>query len=177
MSSILHGVVKGVYYCNQERTDQLNDRLYKRNIPSATLQPAFSLRPVSTKYENMGIFDRRPQSNVHIKRQPTFNLQNTFNPGNSTAPWSGYATNINEESKMRNQFFALQKCEQSNWVPSSTSDLYNVDVVGRQEKQTHPYLFKEENYEQFNPNTQQLGYHLWNNHTRQQLKQCDKQCD
>jgi hypothetical protein len=173
MSSILHGVVKGVYYCNKDRTEELNERLYKRNIPSATLQPSYSLRPASTKYDHMSIFDRRPSSSVPIQRQPTYSVNNTFNPGNAVAPWSGYASNINNESIIRNQFFALQKCEQSNWVPSSNSDLYNVVVVGRNEPHTHPYLFKEENYEQFNPNTQQLGYNLWNNHTRQQLKECD----
>jgi hypothetical protein len=170
----MHGLVKGVYYCNQERTDELNERLYQRNIPSAELQPTFSLRPASTKYDHMGIFDKRPKSNVEIKRQPTFNVQSTFNPGNSIAPWSGYSTNINDESKLRNQYFALQRCEQSNWVPSSNSDLYKVVAVGRQEVQPFPHLFTEEKYTQFNPNTDNLGYELWNNHTRQQLKNNNK---
>lgn len=174
LQNALHGVINGVYYCNLDRTEQLNERLYKRNIPSGTLQPSFSLRPVSTKYDYMSIFDRRPQSNVEIQRQPAFNNQHTFNPGNSVAPWSGFATNVNQESKLRNQFFALQKCEQSNWVPSSNSDLYNTVVVGRNETQPHPYLFKEENFQEFNPNSQELGYNLWNNHTRQQLKHTEK---
>lgn len=173
MTDSLNKVVKGVYYCNQERANELNERLYKRNIPSSVLQPSFSLRPASTKYDHMSIFDKRTgnqSTSVQIKRQPTFNVNTTFNPGNSTAPWSGYATNVNDESKLRNQFFALQKCEQSNWVPSTNSDLYNVVVVGRKENQAFPYLFAQDTYNQFNPNTQNLGNDLWNNHTRQQLK-------
>lgn len=172
----LYGVVNGVYHCNLARTEELNNRLYKRNIPSASLQPAFSLRPVSTKYDMMGIFDKRPKSNVPINRQPAYNIGYTFNPGNAVAPWSGYATNVNDESRLRNQFFALQKCEQSSWVPSTNSDLYNTVVVGRNEVQTHPQLFTEERFSEFNPNTQQLGFNLWNNHTRQQLKE-NGQCD
>lgn len=170
MSGHLNGVVRGIYYCNQERTNEINKRLYERNIPSTDLQPAFSLRPVSTKYDYMGIFDKRPKANVAIKRQSIFNVETTFNPGNSTAPWSGYSANVNDESKLRNQFFALQKCEQSSWVPSTNSDLYNVVAVGRQEIQPFPSLFTEQTYTEFNPNTQKIGNDLWNNHTRQQLK-------
>jgi hypothetical protein len=80
-----------------------------------------------------------------------YNPEYVFNPGNAVAPWSGYATAVNVESTLRNQFFALQKCGQSEYVPSSKSDLYNVRIDSRQIEQTHPLLFKTEKFAPMNP--------------------------
>ena len=118
-----NGVINGLYTCNQERTQQLNDRIFSRNIPSSQLQMQFSSRPVSTKYATMPIVNPRAKSQIPINVAPTYETTEVFNPGTS-APWSGFPTKIDDESKLRNQFFALQKCEQSEYVPSSTSDLY-----------------------------------------------------
>ena len=74
----------------------------------------------------------------------------------------------------RNQFFALQKCEQSDFVPKSTSDLYQTKVDFVPQKQSHPLLFEKPDLEPFNPNVQNLGNDLFNNHTRYQLK--DSSC-
>ena len=122
----MYGVVNGVYYCNNDRVDELNARISERNIPSQKLQSQFDIRPVSSKYAMMPIFDRRATPTVPIERMPTYDLANTFNPGNAQAPWSGYATNIDDDSKLRNQFFALQKCDQAYYIPPTTSDMYKV---------------------------------------------------
>ena len=175
----MYGVVNGVYFCNNDRDTELNRRLMERNIPSAPLQPQFSQRPVSTKYALLPIVDRRPKAKVGLENYTNFTVNKVFNPGNTQSPWQGFARKIDTESSLRNQFFALQKCEQSNWVPASNSDLYKVDAVGRQEKQTFPLLFKEEKFAPFNPNTCNLGKDLFNNSVRVQLKDsncCDKKC-
>lgn len=165
----MYGVVKGIYYCNIESNEELNNRLSERNIPSVPLQPNFGIRSVSTKYSTMPIFDRRATPTFPIERQPTYNVTNVFNPGDSKSPWSGFATNINNESSLRNQFFALQKCEQSSYVPSTSSDMYNVVVGGRNETQPFPGLFKETKFNSFNPNTCEIGKDVFNNFTREQL--------
>ena len=165
-----NGVVNGVYYCQQERTEQLSQRMFMRNIPSCPLQPQFSIRPVSTKYDCMSVVDRRPKPRVDIVKRPTYNLKNNFNPGNAQAPWSGFASHINDESRLRNQFFALQKCEQSEFVPSSKSDLYQTKIDYKPIKQTHPLLFERQDFEDFNPNVHNLGNEFFNNSTRSQLK-------
>ena len=178
--SEIKGVVDGVYYCQQSRTEALNERLYMRNVPSRQLQPNFSMRPVSTKYDCMSIMDRRASSKIPIIEEPTYDIRTTFNPGNAEAPWSGFATNVNEESKLRNQFFALQNCEQANYVPSTTSDMYTVKVSGREEKCVFPNLvesgsnalgsiYVDPKLAPFNPNTCNIGKKLYNNHTRQQI--------
>lgn len=158
----------GLYYCNIERDNELNTRLFNRNVPSAMLQPQFSMRPVSSKYATLPILDGFKPSTVQINRLPTYSVKQVFNPG-SSAPWSGFSKNINTESTLRNQFFALQHCDQSKYIPSSTSDMFSVEVTGRKETQPFPGLFDEKPFEKFNPNTCNVGGNLFNNSTREQL--------
>lgn len=164
-----NGIVEGLYTCQQDRNQQLNERISSRNIPSSQLQMQFSSRPVSTKYATMPIVNPRTKAKVPINIQPTYQTTQVFNPG-SSAPWAGFPTKIDDESKLRNQFFALQKCEQSEYVPSSTSDLYEVAVTSRPVAQPHPGLFETDDLAPFNTNPCNLGKNLLYNHTRQQVK-------
>ena len=68
----MNGVINGVYYCNNERVDELNERIASRNIPSQKLQAQFDVRPVSTKYAMMPILDRRAVPTVHIEKMPNY---------------------------------------------------------------------------------------------------------
>jgi len=172
MSGKLYGVIDGVYYCGNDRVDELNNRISARNIPSSAIRPAqIHTRAVSTKYAIMPILDQRAKSNVPLQNYPTYNTATTFTPGvERNAPWSGFATNVNLESSLRNQFFALQKCEQSNYVPGSNSDMYSVTVSGRNVEQPFPELFSTPQMESFNPNTCNIGRNIFDNCTRQQVK-------
>ena len=130
----MYGVVDGVYYCNKESLDEINTKIAKRNIPSAPLKPEFSSRPVSTKYAILPIVDRRAPVNVPFKEYELYNVEKIFNPGTAQAPWEGFAANINVDSALRNQFFALQKCPEAYFIPSSSSSLYNsyLAINGKQ---------------------------------------------
>ena len=157
------------------RTEELNDRLYQRNIPSTDLQPQFGIRAVSTKYAMMPILDRRTQPTEPINNIPTYDPYATFNPGNATAPWSGFAANVNNESKLRNQFYALQRgCGQSTFIPSTTSDMYEVNIpmpLQNTAEQSFPYLFEKSSFENFDPCFSGGGANLFDNCTRYQLKE------
>ena len=168
----MYGVVEGAQFTNQRRSAELNERISVRNLPSAPLQQHFSIRPVSTKYDMMSIIDRRAKPSVPIQRVPTHNVATNFNPGTAQAPWEGFASNINDESTLRNQFFAIQNCEQAVYVPSSKSDLYEVKVGGRQEMQPHNGLFEEPDLAPFNPNPDManVGHNMFHNNTREQVK-------
>lgn len=168
----MYGVVDGVYFKNLERTAELSERMYNRNVPSGILQPQFSSRPVSTKYDIMPVFDRRKEATVSINQQPVYNVQNVFNPGTAQAPWSGFCAKVNDESTLRNQFFALQNAGQSEYIPASTSELYQyaVQSSSNQEEQPFPLLFSSHNLDDFNPNTHGIAKETFSNHTRQQLK-------
>jgi hypothetical protein len=155
-------------------TNETNNRIYNRNIPSQPLQPYLDVRPVMTKYSIMPIVDPRKENKVKLNQLPNYNVHNVFNPGNTQSPWSGY--NVNNESILRNQIFALQKCSQTEYVPNSNSDLYKWSFKpSTNTKQTHELLFQETNFNDFDPNPDKLGFGLFHNATRVQLKDLTSQ--
>jgi hypothetical protein len=159
--------------CNSDVQKATNHRIYDRNIPSQFLQPYLSVRPVMTKYSIMPIVDPRAPINVPMIQMPVYNSEKVFNPGNTQSPWSGFAAAINTESELRNQIYALQSCSQAVYVPNSTSDLYQYSfATQRPDKHLQPFqgLFQEEHFNSFNPNTENVGNGLFNNYTRQQLR-------
>ena len=137
---------------------QTNQRIYSRNVPSQMLQPYIDVRPVMTKYSYFPIVDPRKNINVPLQQMPTYNVHQTFNPGNRQAPWSGYATNVNIESELRNQIYALQKCSQSVYVPSSTSDLYNYHFQTKTQPNPHDLLFQNETFSRTFPISERWEY-------------------
>jgi hypothetical protein len=167
--------------CNQLNVakihEETNTRIYDRNIPSQMLQPYIDVRPVMTKYSYFPIVDPRKNNSVPLTVQPTFNPHAVFNPGNTTSPWSGFASNVNTESELRNQIYALQKCSQSVYVPSSKSDLYNYGFTPKPTPQSHSLLFEKDSFSQFNPNpdSKTVGAEMFFNSTRVQVRDMTKQ--
>lgn len=148
--------------------------MYDRNIPSQPLQAYINVRPVMTKYSILPIVDPRASVSVPMKQSPIYNSKQVFNPGNTQSPWSGYASNINVESDLKGQIFALQKCSQSIYVPQSTSDLYQYSFQpSPASRQEIPFsdLYTSYKFDAFNPNPENLaGKDKFFNCTRQQLK-------
>ena len=129
-----------------------NERIFARNFPSQNMQSYLSVRPVMTKYSILPIVDPRKGTKVPLIQQPIFNPHTTFNPGNSQSPWSGFASSVNTESELRNQIYALQKCSQSVYVPSSKSDLYQYSFQPKNNVQPqHSLLFEQDRFSDFNP--------------------------
>jgi hypothetical protein len=108
---------------------------------------------------------------------PTYNVDEVFNPGNTQSPWSGFASNINTESELRNQVYALQKCSQAVYVPNSNSDLYKYRFQTKSQYNPHELLFRNETFESFNPNPapELCGSGLFYNNTRCQIRDMTKQ--
>ena len=164
-----------------------NERIFSRNIAytdsvdGATekvwLQPYLNVRPLNTKYTHLPIVEPRViHHGVSLNNYPVYNSEQIFNPGNRNAPFSGYAANINIESELKGQIYALQKCSQATYVPKSTSDLYQYSLFtssgasGASEQNTHELLFKKEQFKKSNPNPYSniVGVQLWSNATRVQ---------
>jgi len=162
---------------NSQIHTQTNERIYNRNIPSQMLQPYLDARPVMTKYSHLPIVDPRKPTTVPLQQMPTYNVHNIFNPGNTTSPWSGFASNINKESELRNQIYALQKCSQAVYVPSSKSDLYDYAFKTKTQSSPHDLLFKQEHFSEFNPNpsTKIVGSGIFMNSTRVQVRDLTNQ--
>ena len=161
--------------CSQIQAET-NKRIWDRNIPSQPLQPYLDVRPVLTKYSYFPIVDPRKETKVPLVQMPTFNVHKTFNPGNTQSPWSGFASNINKESELRNQIYALQKCSQSVYVPNSNSDLFNYKFKTEKQSNPHELLFQKEIFPQFNPNPEPeiVGASAFNNSTRTQIRDLTK---
>lgn len=164
--------------CVSKIHEQTNTRIYDRNIPSQMLQPYLDFRPVMTKYSYLPIVDPRRQNKVPLQQMPTYNVNNVFNPGNTQSPWSGFASNINLESELRNQIYALQKCSQAVYVPTSNSDLYKYNFSTTNNlSQPHNLLFQDQSFSPFNPNpnTEIVGGGMFFNSTRTQVKDLTNQ--
>lgn len=146
---------------------QTNTRIYDRNLPSSMLQPYLDVRAVSTKYSILPVVDPRKKNSVKLNVQPTYNVGRTFNPGNDSGPWSGYASEVNTESELRNQIYALQKCSQSVYVPNSTSDLYQYGFTpNKVTVQPFPDLFSHKPFPEFNPAPENIAQTIFHNSTR-----------
>ena len=102
----MYGVVKGVYYQNQERLDELNNRIMSRNIPSEGLEQVYDPRPSHTRRVFMPIVDQLAFSKTPRQSKDAYNQHGQFNPGTS-APFSGYATFIDQETRLKNIFMPL----------------------------------------------------------------------
>ena len=154
-----------------------NQRIYSRNIPSQMLQPYLDVRPTMSKYSYFPIVEPRAKINVPLQQMPIYNIHNVFNPGNTQSPWSGFSTNVNIESELRNQIYAIQKCSQATYVPKSNSDLYTYNFKTPSQPNPHQLLFQENSFEQFNPNpdTNLCGSALFYNNTRCQVKDMTNQ--
>jgi hypothetical protein len=163
--------------CVADIHKQTNQRIYDRNIPSQMLQPYIDVRPVMTKYSYFPIVDPRKEINVPLQQMPTYNVGKVFNPGNTVSPWSGFASNINLESQLRNQVYALQKCSQAEYVPSSNSDLYEYKFKTTKNPNPHELLFQKDTFSQFDPNPEPsiVGSGIFYNNTRSQVRDMTKQ--
>jgi hypothetical protein len=165
------------HICNSKIHEETNTRIYDRNIPSQMLQPYLDVRPVMTKYSHFPIVDPRKSLNVPLEQMPTYNVNKVFNPGNSMAPWSGFASNVNTESELRNQIYALQKCSQAAYVPNSNSDLYDYKFKSVRQNNPHELLFQNDSFSGFNPNPddKKVGSAIFMNNTRVQVRDMTKQ--
>jgi hypothetical protein len=110
---------------NFDYDNELNKRLETRNIPSESLQPLYDFRPLSTKYTIFHTADKSSRTD-HV--QYNYNPYEIFNPGDR-APIDYYMKNVDVESTLRSQFFALQNGPQSVYVPELNSQLYENSMA------------------------------------------------
>ena len=70
--------LKDVYYCQQERTQELSDRMYSRNMPSHQLGAAYFARPVDTYATVLPVIDCRKPATVTKAHFPVYNHKVMF---------------------------------------------------------------------------------------------------
>jgi len=168
---------------NDERSQSINKRLLSRIQPSHILQPYFDPRPQETKYTKMPIYKKPSISFPVDKLTPIkrgshiYNLSTQFNPGDN-APYEGYAINVDNESTLKNIFLVNQKhSTQSHYIPSSTSDLYNITLPVSIHNDNNIHHYVQQSYNPIFTNGHDLDYiqytnnnPTFNHHSRQHIK-------
>tara|TARA_B100000795_G_scaffold256417_1_gene228813 strand:- start:2003 stop:2506 length:504 start_codon:yes stop_codon:yes gene_type:complete len=157
--------------CNIDRTHDLSRRINKRMYPTNPIPVGFSPRPVQTKQVQFPILDCRKKPTVPLEDRGVFCEKRIFTPGDS-APFNGYMSKVDDESKLYNIIFPDQPGFQSKFIPGMESDLYINEylVKGREEVNPYPGLFHTEKFNESNNQSDQIGFKTFNNHTRQQTK-------
>lgn len=172
LSTPIPGIPPGISFGQNERVDELNDRIHSRHFSDIPLAPQFDPRPVPTKYSLFPIVNRRTESSVKIAPEITHQVELNFNPGTHNAPPSGYLQNIDVETGLRNQSVALQHgAYQGVYIPSTQSDLYKVTVPSVPGiPQPHPDLFSRDTFQSTPFHHGKIGVDRFHNYTRTQLR-------
>jgi hypothetical protein len=171
-----YGVSDALLHGQYDRVNEINDKIYERNIPTLhnnNLETNFDIRSVPTR--NCFVF---PILDKKTNIPPLKNVQkveDSFMPVHSKGPVKKYLENIHIESELRNQIYALQHgAEQSQYVPSSKSELFKVPIpiTTNHIKQPFEGLFHRESYHTTGNdfvNKSQMGKKLFNNCTQTQM--------
>jgi hypothetical protein len=165
----------GILYGQNARVDELNTRILSRFSCDTPLQANFDVRPVPTKYARFPVIDRITQPKIGIKDRGDFRVSDTFAPVQSRGPVDGYFSQVDKESTLRNQFFAIQAAPQSTYIPRSDSDLYKVKMPkpSVSEPQPHMGLFDRYQMDVLAPGRNidpKIGHKTFMNDTRVQLR-------
>jgi len=133
----LYGVADGISYGQNARVDELNGRSLARFNTDIPLRPNIEFRSVPTKYARFPLIDRRTEAKVPIKQYPVYSTETSFSPMQSRGPVDGF--DVASESVLRNQYFALQRAPQAEYIPDSTSDLYKTTVPNSSNPVDQPF--------------------------------------
>jgi len=172
-SDKIFGLETGIKYGQNARVDELNDRALARFIPDSPLQPNINRRPIPTKYARFPIIDRVAEAHIPIRTYLDYSASSDFAPIQGNGPFSGFK--VCDESNLRNQYFALQSSPQAAYIPSSSSDLYNVTMAQDSRPEPQPFLGLFDNY-RMNPLATvrnadpKIGSDMFLNNTRVQLR-------
>ncbi len=172
----IYGIPEGILYGQNNRVDELNDRIHSRITSDYNLAPNFTPRATPTRQTLLPIIPHVRPANVYIKPTPDHYVNLNFNSSTTRGPPSGYINNVDIETSLRNQNTVLQRgAPQGIYIPSSKSELFNVRVPASSitSAQPFPNISKTERiYTQIPPSllNNQIGVDRFNNHTRTQLR-------
>jgi hypothetical protein len=166
----------------QLKHNQINNEIMKRNIPSQPLQPYFDIHGVNTRYVVQPKYDfstppcilpkgDNGDKNIQLS---TYDTSTYFYPGNRKAPFSGFSSNINTESELRNQHVKLSKTDNNKYVPHSKSNLYNFTMTTSKlqgpSSGLNPHFLLFQDYDKLCSNNHQSqstdNVCMFNNHSR-----------
>jgi hypothetical protein len=119
----------------QLKHNQINNEIMKRNVPNQPIQIYFGIPSVNTRYVIQPKYDfstppcmlpkkdNGERLGISSLQHSTYNTNTYFYPGDRKAPFSGFSSNINIESELRNQHVRLSRTDNHAYVPTSKSNL------------------------------------------------------
>jgi len=147
------GIIRGLYYGQNERVDEINARFQERQFPNVGLPPNYDPRPASTKFTLFPIVDMRKQtmySSVPFERDQT-NTRYVYNTGTQNGPPMTKIALVDTETDLYGQ--SRKRIDQI-YIPCKQSDFYKVLITPPSKtcaatingEEPHPNLFKKETY-------------------------------
>jgi hypothetical protein len=152
-------------------SNYINKRILERTMQFENIEALISPRPQSTVCT-------MPLDNIILNescRSIILNYENTnsttsdTNTCNIDGKWCKYVNNIDTESILKNQVYALQHAPHTKYVPDSSSELYKSNTIKTYNKNAKQSTHSNIN----NPNNPNIESHistLFNQDTRQILK-------
>jgi hypothetical protein len=149
--NILPSITTPLVKNNEWHLDELNLRLSSRIYPDYVVPLSIDPRAIETRQTVLGksTDPRNVLPSVDIVRYPVANssVADNFIAGDRGEP-NWFLSNINTETILRNQCFALQKggvAPQATYIPASNSELYRtfLPVNMRPVEQPFPHLFEK----------------------------------
>lgn len=144
-----------IYFCNiHEDVERFNKQFQHSILPSNTFLSINNI-PTSTRNDNT-VYNR---SNETIKP-----LKDTINV--NTRPLN-YCNNINQETILHCSVIKNNNCNYNNYIPSTNSDLYTLNVPYQREHNKHDLLFNIPKYSSSCTPPVVNNLEAFNNHTRE----------
>jgi hypothetical protein len=142
--------------------------IYNRNNTTDTLQRNYTPRGTPTRTVRMPIYSE--PANMGCLVELSNDTRIMFAAGADSLPFQGYQRNIDIETKLRNTIFPTQYAAKSQFIPDTTSSLYNNESFITNSQMTHSLLFKQHQFHKFDPNINNIGHQLFHNHTKTQTR-------
>lgn len=101
----------------------MNSHILKRNESNIQHNVILSDIPQETRYRVFQLTENK-SGIPSLAQQPQFDLSDTFIPSTTKPPFVGFAKNIDIETNLRGQVYALQRGNQAVDIPGSKSDMY-----------------------------------------------------
>ena len=152
----------------------MNYKILQRTMQFENIEALISHRPQSTLC-TMPLETIIPHEScraIILNYEHTDITNSDTNTCNTNGKWCKYVNNIDTESMLKNQVYALQHAPHTKYVPDSSSDLYKSNTIktynknSKQCKRANPTNPTNPT----NPNIESYIPTLFNQDTRQMLK-------
>jgi hypothetical protein len=129
-------------------SNYINKRILERTMQFENIEALISPRPQSTlcTMPLQNIIPHESCKAIILNYENNYNFNSTTNSNANTCningKWCRYVNNIDTESILKNQVYALQHAPHTKYVPDSCSDLYKSNTVktyNKNAKQSNPY--------------------------------------